>query len=191
MALKQLKATAVHSSMTIVALLCDAIAAINTPRLFETERGYQGALLTELSVRLHAADLPPDSIAEIEYQKRQGIHGSRIRPDILIHVPAAAGGNRRLANTLACELKLSARAAEAKADFRKLDELCRTLDYSVVAFVNINSANTYGDLYDGPFSDRIHFFATQLRDGQLQVHHSTSQRGTQAQLPRRAKLRDV
>jgi hypothetical protein len=76
---------------TFLALLCEALSTIKEPRLFKTERGYQGELLAALQSRLQGANFSGDPIVEQEYQKRVLPHGIRIRPDLLIHIPFERG----------------------------------------------------------------------------------------------------
>ena len=95
-----------------------AIAGITAPRFYETERGYQGALLAELTNTLPDW-ATPNAIVEQEYQKRAGAHGINIRPDIVIHEPfnEAIHGSRMEGNFVAVELKLNATAEAAMEDF--------------------------------------------------------------------------
>ena len=159
------------SNYVSVLVLLKSIEAIDDRRFYQTERGYEGALVAELANRLPKAGVLDGSIVEMEYQKRLGLHGTRIRPDILIHLPAPDDGDRRVGNVMACELKLRARRSDAMSDFRKLDELCGKLAYPVVVFINIDSNDTYAEFYNGPYRERFHFFATQLRDGKPHVKH--------------------
>lgn len=72
--------------------LVDAIRHITEPRLYQTERGYQGALLGQLSNALPALGLPDaDLLVEQGYQKRFDTYGLNIRPDMAIHVPFRYG----------------------------------------------------------------------------------------------------
>jgi hypothetical protein len=111
------------------------------------------------------------AIIEQEHQKRHGVHGTNIRPDILIHVPTTEGGDRKIGNVLACALKLRADESDAAEDFRKLDDLCSLLNYSFAALINIDSNQTYAHSYTGPYPERFHFFATRLDDGAPRVEH--------------------
>jgi hypothetical protein len=159
------------SNYGIVCVLLRSIEAIDGPRFYQTERGYAGALAVELANRLPEANVMDGSIVEMEYQKRARLHGTRIRPDILVHVPTLDDGDRRVGNVMACELKLRARRSDAMSDFRKLDDLCGKLAYPVVAFINVDSNNTYEEFYNGPYRECFHFFATQLHDGRPHVIH--------------------
>jgi hypothetical protein len=64
----------------------EAVAAIKEPRLFSTERGYQGALIHELKNRIANAEFPGDPVVEQEYQKTLLHDGINIRPDLIIHI---------------------------------------------------------------------------------------------------------
>lgn len=70
---------------TLLDHICTALAAVVAPRYFETERGFQGALQSELDRVLPKHQLSAGAIVEQEYQKRLMFHGLQIRPDIIIH----------------------------------------------------------------------------------------------------------
>ena len=91
-----------------LSLLQDALENIREPRLFETERGYQGELLVQLARRLEDAAFPGDPIVEQEYQKTMPLHGITLRPDVVIHIPFDRGNAERRdeGNFVAIELKL-------------------------------------------------------------------------------------
>ena len=72
---------------TLLARITTALEAVTAPRFYESERGYQGALLGELKRVIPEHLLPADTIIEQEYQKRLKTHGLNIRPDIIIHDP--------------------------------------------------------------------------------------------------------
>ena len=116
--------------------------------------------------------LPGNSIVEQEYQKRYGHHGTKIRPDIIIHTPAPDGGNRREGNSVVFELKRRAGRAKACQDFAKLDTALNELQYSLGVFVNICSCETQAAHYGGHFRDRIHFFAVRLVSDVVQLRHA-------------------
>jgi hypothetical protein len=149
-----------------------ALCAVSTPRFFETERGYQGELLAELRAALPALGLPGDTIVEQEYQKTLPVHKINITPDIIIHVPAAEGGNRNIGNSAVFELNFQAGPTEARGDFLNLDTVVGALDYPLGVFVNIDSARTEAAHYQGDYLGRIHFFAVRLIDGVVQVRHA-------------------
>ena len=123
----------------------ESLAAITAPRLFETERGYQGQLVAQLHARLR---LHKPAIVEQEYQKQAGLHGLTIRPDIIIHEPfdqelhqARADGNFAV-----MELKRRSTAAGARNDFRSLRLMLNVLRYRLGIFINIDARVTHADL---------------------------------------------
>ena len=63
----------------LLTIVRESLLAVSCPRYYETERGFQGALLAELNSRLPSLQLA-DAIVEQEYQKRMPEHGIRIRP---------------------------------------------------------------------------------------------------------------
>jgi hypothetical protein len=152
----------------LLACVTESLAAITAPRLFQTERGYQGALLAQLDQRLQ---LPDYAIVEQEYQKQANLHGLTIRPDIIIHEPFDPGrhGARTEGNLAVFELKLRATAAEALADFGSLESTLRVLGYRFGIFVNIDAAVTHAELVPANISGRIVCFAVALANGTVQI----------------------
>ena len=146
----------------------DALAAITVPRFFQTERGYQGALLGQLHERLR---LPDYAVVEQEYQKQAGQHGLKIRPDILVHEPFDFERHvaRTEGNVAVIELKLRATAADALADFQSLRSMLEVLRYPLGVFVNIASVVTHADLVPQDVRGRIVCFAVELADGAAQI----------------------
>jgi hypothetical protein len=123
-----------------------AINQIREPRLFCTERGYQGRLAAEFDRLLDAyPDKITRPIVEEEYQKRADRHGIRLRPDIIVHIPFDRGVSptRRYDNYLVILLKLSATRTEAHEDFAKLEKICHVLNYPIGAFVNVASEDLW------------------------------------------------
>ena len=90
-----------------IAAIEEALGAIDEPRFFKTERGYQGELLAELRPRLKKAGFPGDPVVEQEYQKRIKAHRLKIRPDLIIHIPFERGKTeaRTEGNFVAIEIK--------------------------------------------------------------------------------------
>ena len=148
------------------------LRAVSTARFFNTERGYQGEFLAELRKALPALGLPGDAIVEQEYQKTLPAHKIKVRPDIIVHVPTPAGGNRAADNFAVFELKRRASTAEAREDFGSLDAVIAALNYPLGVFVNIDSEQTRAADYAGPYRDRIHFFAVRLVDGVVTIRHA-------------------
>lgn len=157
--------------MDAIKTLLAAINRIQEPRLFATERGYQGKLASELD---RLMDGEPSGIerplVEEEYQKRARVHGIRLRPDIIIHIPFDRGVSptRQHDNHLVILLKLAATQERADKDFTKLSTICSALHYPIGAFVNIDSANLWLPHFtakaDGSFA--LYEFAVTLKDGQ-------------------------
>lgn len=143
-----------------------ALRGIAAPRLFETERGYQGALLGQLERSLQ---LPARVIVEQEYQKQAGRHGLTIRPDIIIHEPfdPARHRDRRDGNVAIIELKLRATAAEAAGDFNSLASMLNVLHYPLGIFINVDATATHAELVPPDIRGRVVCFAVALRDGSV------------------------
>ena len=144
-----------------------AINGITHPRFYESERGYQGALVSELNKILPDLELN-GAIVEQEYQKRIEPHGIRIRPDIIIHVPFDSNNNSRSeGNFIAIELKLGSDLTErqAAADYQSLALMCEHLSYPLAIFIVINGSETYFEKYSGPHKDKMKAYIINLIDG--------------------------
>jgi hypothetical protein len=116
-------------------------------------------------------------ILEMEYQKSHG-HGTSQRPDIILHVPVEiSGGSVRDNNFAVWALKHSGSGTAAEEDFNKLDEICVRLNYPLLIFVNIASAQTHLDRYQGPHRERIHAFAVPSLTG-TEIQHAFFENGT-------------
>jgi hypothetical protein len=152
----------------VLAGVRDALHTILAPRLFETERGYQGALLGQLDRRLQ---LPARVIVEQEYQKQAGRHGVTIRPDIIIHEPfdPERFADRTQGNVAVIELKLRATAAEAADDFKSLGLMLDVLRYPLGIFINIGDARTWSDALPEQLRGRVVCFAVTLRGTEVEV----------------------
>lgn len=154
--------------------LISALERVREPRLFLTERGYQGQLATELDRLL---DTQPEGIerplVEQEYQKRAKVHGIRLRPDIIVHVPFERGVSptRSHDNHLVIMLKLKANKKRADEDFAKLTTICSKLGYSVGAFVNISTSDLWLPTYPAPDGSTfsLYEFAVTLERGVVGV----------------------
>lgn len=156
----------------MVEIIVESLRSVRDARFFATERGYQGEFLAELRARLPHVGLPGDAIVEQEYQKRLPDHGVKVRPDIIIHVPTRAGGNRRQGNFAVIELKRRAGQTDARKGFANLDAVIGALDYPLGVFVNIDSSLTQVADYSGGFADRLHFFAVRLTGPRVQLRHA-------------------
>jgi len=154
--------------------LLSAINRIREPRLFLTERGYQGQLLVEFDKLLEGER---DSIArplvEQEYQKTADKHGITLRPDIIVHIPFERGVSptRQHDNHLVILLNLAAKKKEAEEDFNQLEIMCSVLEYPIGSFVNIASSDLWLPNYtrksDKKFT--LHEIAVQLQNSEPQV----------------------
>jgi hypothetical protein len=154
----------------------ESLSVISNPRFYETERGFQGALLTELNLRLPSLSLK-GAIIEQEYQKRMPEHGFRIRPDIIIHVPFEEDrhNSRREGNIVAFELKLNANQDDAFKDYENLSKMCEVLGYPLCIFINIASSTTFLNQYQGSHKEKLHAFSVCLDSNQVRVkeEHAT------------------
>lgn len=154
----------------ILGVIRESLASIDNPRFYDTERGYQGELATEISKRFPALEIE-GAIVEQEYQKRMFDHGFRIRPDIILHIPYEQSGlpSRTQGNFAVIELKLNSMKEEALEDYQKLSQMCDVLDYPLAIFININSDITYFADFEGRNDPRIRSFAVQIKDGNVNV----------------------
>lgn len=154
----------------ILTFIQDSLAAVRHPRLYETERGFQGAFLVELSKRFPRLQWE-GAIVEQEYQKRMREHGIRIRPDVIIHVPFNHSRHlsRNEDNFIVMELKLRALAEEALRDYQALSDMCEMLGYPMGVFINIGAPETYLNNFEGMHKERLHAFSVQLVNGQVEV----------------------
>lgn len=126
------------------------------PRFLRSERGFHGRFYCTLQHELEARGLlNDDRVLEMEYQK-SGRHGMRLRPDIVLHVPAEDSGASIDENNLAVwALKRCSTADRACEDFDKLDEFFERLRYGLGFFVNIGAADNFAEHYRGKFSSRL------------------------------------
>lgn len=155
----------------LLAHLTDALKNITAPRLYENERGFQGALLAELHKTIPGHVLPEGTVIEQEYQKRLHTHGLRIRPDIIIHEPFAEARHksRQEGNIAVIELKRAASQKDASDDFESLAKMMQALAYPTAAFINIASETTHAALVPEKWKGRIACFAVFLRNGKAHV----------------------
>jgi hypothetical protein len=150
-----------------IAVLRDSLETISDPRYFESERGYQGALLTELAPRIKGLALPNDPMIEQEYQKRLPVHGISIRPDIIVHVPFKRGHSetRQHGNFVAIELKRRATSTEADEDFASLKLMVEKLNYPLAVFINIDSRQTHSERCPREIAGQAVCFAVFIENG--------------------------
>jgi len=148
-------------------LLQESLQSIREPRLYETERGFQGELLAQLRGRIAYAQFPGEPIVEQEYQKTIPSHGLGTRPDIIVHIPFERGGaeRRNQGNFVAIELKLRATQKEAADDFAKLAAIREALAYPLTIFINIGSDETCCAYCPKVITGKTVCFAVRLEDG--------------------------
>ena len=142
----------------VIAALRESLNAISAPRFFESERGFQGELLVQLSKHVR---LPDNAIIEQEYQKRLMAHGLNIRPDIIIHEPfnPELHTSRTEGNSAAIELKLNASPESAIEDFNSLASMLEILQYPIGFFINIGGNSTYSTLVPQSVRGKLVCFA--------------------------------
>ena len=146
-----------------------AISKVNHSRYFESERGYQGALIAALQHEM-SEFIWDEAIIEQEYQKRIREHGIRIRPDIIIHVPfnPDSTNTRGDGNFVVFELKLNATESSAVTDYQNLSMMCDELNYPLAIFMNLNGSETYLNNYQGRNRNKIIAYSIKLVDGTVQ-----------------------
>ena len=151
----------------IIGMIRESLLAITNPHFYGTELGFQGELLSEIRARLPRLELD-GAVVQQEYQKRLKVHGFRIRPEIIIHIPFEQSEFRQRAegNFVVIELKLESTGPDALVDYEKLSSMCKLLDYPLAIFININSTETFYDDLDIE-KDRIHAFAVKIESGQV------------------------
>jgi len=159
----------------IIELTIESLKKINESRFYSTERGYQGRFQCALYQELDRNNiLPNDAIIEEEYQKTIPNHGINQRPDIIIHIPVEHSGleNRKLNNFIVYALKKDVNKDKATADFKKLNEMLKKLDYDLGIFININGyPDTYLKYCEEEFKDRIHEFSVNFQNGKVFLAH--------------------
>ena len=145
-------------------LVLDSVSSIKEKRFFETERGYQGELLSEIHSRLKDQEWAGDPILEQECQKRLGLHGLTIRPDIIIHIPFERGNvkERQDGNFCVIELKLRASQRDIQGDLKKLSDMCNLLRYGCGIFVNIDTLKMFSAADFCDLKGPLYYIATAL-----------------------------
>lgn len=155
-----------------IELFRQSLKAIREPRFFQSERGYQGALIAELRERLREKALfPGDPIVEQEYQKRLKDHGITIRPDLIIHIPYERGfvSEQNQGNFVAIEMKCRATPEQAKDDFNSLKIMKERLGYPITIFLNISSRRTFAEICPREIADQTFCFSVELINGDVIV----------------------
>ena len=164
------------NSEEMISLIIEALKNVNSLRFFRTERGYQGRFACALYKILDGKRIfPDDAIIEEEYQKNYTSHGTRQRPDLIIHVPFEAGrsGTRSENNFVVFAFKKDANEKKAKGDFEKLDALFDKLKYPLGIFINVSERQgIFLDKYTGTNKNRIHEFCVKLVDDKVNILHA-------------------
>jgi hypothetical protein len=145
----------------------ESLRSISEAVLYADERGFQGAVLHELNVRLGHGVLPDDPVIQQEYQKRMRHHGIKIRPDIIVHIPFERGGmeDRDEGNFVAIELKRRATAKNARHAFASLVVMKEILKYPLTVFINVDTAETRAELCPKSIAGQTVCFAVRLQEG--------------------------
>lgn len=151
----------------------ESLVAITHPRFYETERGFQGQLVSNLNARLEEIGLGR-AIVEEEYQKVIELHNLKIRPDVIIHIPFEGSGleNRQQGNFVAFEFKLRATQKDAFEDFEKLEQMKEHLGYPLGIFINIHSSESYLENYTKRTDIELHSFAVNLDGNSIVICES-------------------
>lgn len=158
----------------LIEVIRDSLSAIRNPRFYETERGFQGELLSELRSRLPSLELN-GAIVEQEYQKRIKDHGFTIRPDLIIHVPFEGSDyvNRSEGNFVVFELKLRSNRINARNDYINLSQMCDVLGYPLAVFINIDSDETFFEECKGLCHGTFQAFAVKLANNKVLISEQT------------------
>lgn len=151
----------------VIDALRKSMMSIVDPRFYETERGYQGALIAQLTAHLDWAKFAGSPIIEQEYQKTLPNHGMKIRPDAIIHIPFVLGGfeERTQGNFVAVELKRKASVADAVADYESLLLMAQRLAYPLTIFINIDSEDNHHEHCPAEIREQTYSVAVRLKDG--------------------------
>ena len=75
-----------------------ALRKITHERFYENERAFCGQFSTHLHDPLSELLAKGSVILEQEHQKKIAIHGTRQRPDLILHIPSGASGNAKDGN---------------------------------------------------------------------------------------------
>ncbi len=164
------------NSELIIETIIEALKHMNSPRFFKTERGFQGRFACALYKIFDAKKIfQDDTIIEEEYQKRIDSHRTRLRPDLIVHVPVESShsSSRTENNFVVFAFKKQANEDRAKEDFEKLHELFKKLEYQLGIFININgSPNIFLSKFSGNFKNRIHEFCITQTNGKNNILHA-------------------
>jgi hypothetical protein len=148
-----------------------SLHAIVEPRFYETERGFQGQLLVELSRRVPHILLANHTLIEQEHQKTLERHGLKLRPDIIIHHPfdPTIHATRSDGNFAVIALKLRAGPKKATEDFVDLHSMLTELRYPVGIFINVNHSRPQAKYVPIQARGQIIAFATRLTANGIRI----------------------
>jgi len=151
----------------IIRSTINALSEINNPRLFKTERGYQGEFYCQLKRELTTNGLlSGDRMLEMEPQKVNSRHHTRQRPDIILHIPIEISGANPDENNFAVwELKLDGKSTDAIYEINNFEYMFRELKYSLAIFINIDSDNNFKDKFEQHLNNDVIALAVKLFDG--------------------------
>ena len=140
---------------------------IRNKRFFENERGFQGEFTTILATVL-GINLPNNTIIEEEHQKILRIHGLKLRPDIVIHIPyhEITNPDRKSGNFIVFALKKRSSEKIAIEEFEKLDKMIKILNYKLGVYINIDSEKTFYENCVVDSKDKIMCFAVKGDDNE-------------------------
>jgi hypothetical protein len=164
------------NSELIIETIIEALKHMDSPRFFKTERGFQGRFACALYERFDAKKIfQDDTIIEEEYQKKIDLHGTKLRPDLIVHVPVESShsSSRTENNFVVFAFKKQANKDRAKEDFEKLNELFEKLKYPLGIFININGrSEIFLNRYSGLFKKIIHEFCITQINGKNNILHA-------------------
>jgi hypothetical protein len=132
---------------------------------------YQGRFYCALQQALENAGVLVGSlILEMEYQKRENLHQTSQRPDIILHIPVEYSGSERYNSNFAVwALKHHRNLREVTEDFIKLDLMFENLRYPMGFLIIIGSDQHMITSYRGKFKDKILSFAVRLENGVISI----------------------
>jgi hypothetical protein len=163
-------------SELIIETIIEALKHMDSPRFFKTERGFHGRFACTLHEIFDAKKIfQDDTIIEEEYQKRIVPHGTRLRPDLIVHVPVESShsSSRTEKNFVVFAFKRQANEDRVKQDFKKPNELFENLKYQLGIFININGrSEIFLNKYSGLFKNRIHEFCITQTNDKLDILHA-------------------
>jgi len=160
----------------IIRLLASSIKkTLTNERYWKSERAFQSEFYCFLKEQHETINLfPKGAILESEYQKKLDEHGLRLRPDLIVHMPTEiTHANVRKNNYLLIQFKVHATLRKAIADFKKINDLIRILDYPIGIFINVDSEGKefLASYSRGEYKQRIHEISVYREDGETIIRH--------------------